>query len=72
MARVKTDDKWGYIDKFGKEVAPCKYEYADVFSEDLAAVKYNGKWYYVEKGIKKTATKLVKYNSKYYLINIYF
>ena len=25
LASVKKDDKWGYIDKTGKEVIPCQY-----------------------------------------------
>ena len=49
MARVRTGGKWGYIDKYGKEVVPCKYEYADAFSEGLAAVQSNGNWGYIDK-----------------------
>ena len=42
MARVRLNDKWGFIDKSGSEVIPCKYDGADSFSEGLAKVKLNG------------------------------
>ena len=41
---------WGYvaIDKTGKEVIECKYGDTYDFHEGLAAVKLNGKWYYID------------------------
>lgn len=41
--------KWGFIDKNGKEVIPCKYDDASGFSEGLAQVKKNGKWEFINK-----------------------
>jgi hypothetical protein len=29
MAAVKKDEKWGYIDKTGKEIVPCEYDELD-------------------------------------------
>jgi hypothetical protein len=45
---AKFNGKWGLIDKTGKEVIPCKYDYVGrVFSEGLAYVELNGKWGYI-------------------------
>ena len=42
--------KWGYIDKKGKLVIPCKWESADNFSEGLASVQDdNYKWGFIDK-----------------------
>ena len=49
LARVKSNDKYGYIDKTGKEVIPLKYDDADSFQEGLAQVKLNGKCGYIDK-----------------------
>ena len=49
LGAVKVGDKWGYIDKTGKEVIPFIYEDADYFSENLAAVKKDGKWGFIKK-----------------------
>ena len=38
LARVKKGDRYGYIDKAGKEVIECKYKRAEHFSESLASV----------------------------------
>ena len=47
LATVKLNDKYGFIDKTGKEVIPIKYDYAEGFSEGLAQVKLNNKWFYI-------------------------
>ena len=39
LAAVRKGNKWGYIDKNGKEVIPCQYEDAWDFSEGLAMVQ---------------------------------
>ncbi|MCL1903896.1 MAG: WG repeat-containing protein, partial [Oscillospiraceae bacterium] len=31
-----TGGKWGFIDKTGSEVLPCRYDWADDFSEEVA------------------------------------
>lgn len=38
LAVVKMDDKWGFIDKTGKIVIECKFEYADNFYDGKALV----------------------------------
>ena len=40
------DEKWGFVNKEGKEVIPCMYDYAGSFSEGLAAVGKNEKYGY--------------------------
>ena len=49
LALVELNDKWGYIDKIGKEVIPIKYNEVYSFKEGLALVKLNGKWGYIDK-----------------------
>ena len=69
--------KWGYIDKTGKEVVPCKYDFASSFSDGLAAVNigavydwtmehssmYGGKWGYIDKTGKEAVP--LKYDTAY-------
>ena len=43
------DDKYGFVDKNGREVIPCKYEYAGNFFDDLAVVKHNDKYGFIDK-----------------------
>ena len=38
LAKVKKDGKWGYINKEGREVIPCKYDSASDFREGLVFV----------------------------------
>ena len=47
LAKVKLNDKYGFIDKTGKEVIPIKYDHAYGFSIGLALVKLEGKWFYI-------------------------
>ena len=49
LARVCNDYDWGFIDKSGTLVIPCKYNYAYFFREGLAGVKLNGKYGFVDK-----------------------
>lgn len=55
------NNKYGYIDKTGKEVIPVKYEHAYPFSNGLAKVELNGRWGYID----KTGNEIVpiKYDS---------
>lgn len=39
-----TGGKWGFIDKAGREVIPCRYDDAGSFDEGVARVKLNGEW----------------------------
>ena len=41
--------KWGFIDKEGTEILPCKYERAAVVSKELLAVFINGKWGFINR-----------------------
>ena len=41
--------KYGFIDKSGNVVVPCKYGNAWSFSEGLAAVELDGKWGFIDK-----------------------
>jgi len=41
---IEINEKYGYIDKLGKEVVPPKFDEAQEFSEGLAAVKFGHKW----------------------------
>ena len=49
LAQVKHNDKWGFINKQGKEVIPLQYDDVSSFSEGLATVKLNGKWGVIDK-----------------------
>lgn len=43
LARVEKGKKYGFIDKLGKEIIPCKYDDADDFHNGLAVVKLGEK-----------------------------
>jgi hypothetical protein len=63
LAAVQLNEKWGFIDKTGKEIIPLKYDAARSFSEGLACVKLNDKY-----GIIDTTGKEIipfKYDSLY-------
>ena len=49
LAMVMLNYKYGFIDKSGTLVIPCKYEDAESFSEGLAEVKLNGKYGFIDK-----------------------
>ena len=49
LAKVKINDKWGFVDKSGCEVVSCKYDSVDTFRDGLAKVKINDKWGFVDK-----------------------
>src|SRR5208337_2787623 len=46
---VNQGEKWGYIDKTGRLIIPFKFDWADDFSEGLAAVKIIEKAGYIDK-----------------------
>ena len=50
LAGVKLSGKYGFIDKSGREVAPCRYDESHSFCEGFAGVKLNGKWGFIDKG----------------------
>ena len=43
LARVCKDNKYGFIDKKGREIIPCKYDDADDFDGGIAIIKTGGK-----------------------------
>ena len=45
--------KYGYVNREGKEVIPCKYNQASFFSQGLAAVSVNHKYGYIDKSGKE-------------------
>lgn len=49
LARVKYYDKYGFINKSGKEVIPCIYDEAMDFADGRAAVRLFDNWNYVDK-----------------------
>ena len=60
LAIVILNDKFGFIDKTGKEVIPIKYDGAYIFSEGLASVELNGKWGFIDKTGKEVTP--IKYD----------
>jgi hypothetical protein len=61
LTPVKLNNKWGFIDKTGKEVIPIKYDNAGYFSEGLAPVKLNGKCGFIDKTGKEVIP--IKYDN---------
>ena len=49
LARVKQDNKWGFVDKSGRLVVPCIYDFCDDFEDGLARVKQSDKWGFIDK-----------------------
>ena len=49
LARVRLNNKLGFVDKTGKEVIPLKYDGVISFSEGLALVRYKGKYGFIDK-----------------------
>jgi 2',3'-cyclic-nucleotide 2'-phosphodiesterase (5'-nucleotidase family) len=47
LALAKSDGKYGFIDKNGKEIIDFQFQDAHGFKYDLAAVKLNDKWGFV-------------------------
>ncbi len=46
---MKISDKWGYIDKSGKQVIKPQFEEVEDFRSGLAIVKIDGKTVYIDK-----------------------
>jgi len=38
---VVDNNQWGYIDKKGKIIIPCKYQHASMFANGVGIVKLN-------------------------------
>ncbi len=82
MSRVRSGDKFGFINENGDLTVPLIYESAENFSEGMARVKRDGKWGFVNKEGKevipaayeeaksfKNGMAQVKLNGKYHYIN---
>ncbi len=44
LARVKSNQKWGFIDSTGSVIIPLKYNEVTNFSDGLAKVRLGSKW----------------------------
>jgi hypothetical protein len=49
LARVKTNQKWGFIDTSGNVVVPPKYNQVENFVDGLAKVRTGQRWGLVDK-----------------------
>ena len=67
LSKVSLNNKWGYINKFGKEIIPFKYEKAYSFKNGYADVFLNNELFIIDK-IGKVFFKST--NIKY-LLNVY-
>jgi hypothetical protein len=56
LAQVVKNNKWGYVDRTGKEVISLQYQDANSFSEGMAPVQINGKWGFID----KTGKQMIK------------
>jgi len=54
----RVGDKWGFCDRNGEIVIPCKYDHVGFFSEGLACVKLNGKWGFIDKEGKEVIPRM--------------
>lgn len=50
---VEQNGKWGYIDTTGKVIIAPRFDFADVFSDGIAAVEIEGKTGYINKSGQK-------------------
>lgn len=53
IAIYKSDDKYGYVDKYDKKITPCIYDRADSFKDGLAHVNRGGKGGFIDKSGKE-------------------
>ncbi|MBE8721956.1 WG repeat-containing protein [Sphingobacterium pedocola] len=49
LARAGLNDKWGFVDKNGREITPIKFQSVGDFRSGLARVKLNEKWGFIDK-----------------------
>lgn len=66
LAKVKLNDRWGFINKAGKEVVPLIYDEVCLFSEGLAKVKLHGKWGFIDKAGKEVIPLKYSYVGTFY------
>ncbi len=53
---MKLNDKWGYVDKNGKEIIPIQYDDADTFLNGKARVKKDGAYITIDNPLKKATS----------------
>lgn len=53
IARVRLNNKWGYIDPSGKNITPLKYDDANSIVEELAMVRSKEGWGYINQNGKE-------------------
>ena len=44
IIQVSQNNKWGLLDKFGKEITACQYDNIAKFSEGISTIKNNGNY----------------------------
>jgi hypothetical protein len=49
LALVLSNDKYGFIDKTGREVIPLKFVKATSFKNGIAYVRFNQRWFCIDK-----------------------
>ena len=68
LIAVKSDGKFGFVDKNGKEVIPPRYEEVMPFVRGISAVKRNGKWGFVDKRGKEIVSPTYEFAGYCYFI----
>jgi len=63
LINVCKNNKWGYINKSGKQIIPFKYDLPSEFSEDLASACVNNKCGFIDKTGKEVIP--LKYDAAY-------
>jgi WG containing repeat len=71
VAAVQKDGKWGYIDKSGKEIVPCKYDYIGDFLDGVAPVKINRKSGFVDIFGKEVIACKYDFIGKFYDVDVF-
>ena len=82
LARVKLNNKYGFINKQGVEIIQCQYDWVYSFYEGFAMVKLNNKWGFINQEGKEVIPckyddthsfnenyYIGKINNKYFLID---
>lgn len=49
LLKTQLNDKWGFIDRTGREVIPFKYDAIGTFSDGLVKAKIGEKWGFIDK-----------------------
>jgi len=68
LIAVKSDGKFGFVDKNGKEVIPPRYEEVMPFVRGISAVKRDGKWGFVDKRGKEIVSPTYEFAGYCYFI----